>query len=185
MERPLPISIEPLTRSQKLAQRRLGLRQMLWPDLEVESLWNRKTAKGFATVPRTMPLIMVILDSLSVGKPVSHTYLDLWCRMFDECFVQLDKPAEMALAAGFTTSRGIYLWAERLDRLEELKFIRLAPSASNSRGFAVMLNPYPRIKALHDKGEIRDGLYNSLLAHANAVGATDLEFLNRNFLGSP
>jgi hypothetical protein len=53
-------------------------------------LWSRKSAKGFGTVPRTLPLIMQITDRLNVGKPVSsvyglaqHALLELWKRRHD------------------------------------------------------------------------------------------------------
>ena len=31
-----------------------------------------------------MPLILSMMDDLSKGQPVSSTYLELWCRTFDE-----------------------------------------------------------------------------------------------------
>ena len=46
------------------------------------------------------------MDRLNVGKPVSSTYLDLFCRCYDESFVRLDKVHEMAFSAGFITKRG-------------------------------------------------------------------------------
>lgn len=123
-----------------------------------------------------MPVILVIMDSLSVGKPISTTYLDLWCRAFDESFVRLDKPHEMAFAAGFTTSRGPHIWAERLDILKTLGFIELAAGAQGPRGFALIYNPYHVIKRLNkEPGRLKDGMYNALLSAANAVGATDLD----------
>src|SRR5262249_3715994 len=79
-----------------IGQKQLALRNKLWPSIKDDKLWLRKTKTGFTTVPRTMPLIMEIMDAMSKGKPVSTTYLELWCRAFDECFVTLNKPREMA-----------------------------------------------------------------------------------------
>lgn len=70
------------------------------------------------------------------------TYLDLWSRAFDEGYVKLDKPHEMALASGFTTARGPSIWATRLDLLHDLGFIALAPGAQGKRAFALIFNPY-------------------------------------------
>jgi hypothetical protein len=170
---PQPVVI--LSRGQKLAQGRLSMRQELWPNVTPDQVWSRKRSTGFATIPRPMPVILVIMDSLSVGKPVSTTYLDLWCRAFDESFVRLDKPHEMAFAAGFTTSRGPHVWAERMDILRKLGFIELAPGAQGPRGFALIYNPYHVIRALKDAGRINAGMYNALLSAANGVGATDLQ----------
>lgn len=121
-----------------------------------------------------MPLIMVIIDSLSVGKPPSTTYLDLWCRAYDESFVRLDKPQEMAFAAGFTTPRGTHIWSERLDTLKRLGFIDLAPGAQGKRSFALIYNPYMVVKTLKKGGKVSSALHNALLSAANAIGATDL-----------
>jgi hypothetical protein len=172
---PKPIPTSAIPRSQKLAQGRLSLRQVLWPEATSDKLWNRKSSTGFATIPRPLPVILVIMDTLSVGKPISSTYLDLWCRAFDESFVRLDKPQEMAFAAGFTTARGPHVWAERLDILKKLGFIELAPGAQGARGFALIYNPYRIIKLLRNKGRVSDAMYNTLLSAANAVGATDLD----------
>ena len=73
----------------KIVQRQLDLRARLWPGLNDNCIWQRKKHDGFTTIPRTMPLMMSIMDDLSEGQPVSSTYLELWCRAIDECFVTL------------------------------------------------------------------------------------------------
>jgi len=165
----------PSSRSQKYSQKRQLLREELWPGLNPDLLWHRKKAMGFSTIPRPMPLMLVIMDSLSVGRPVSTTFLDLWCRSYDEGFCRLDRPHEMAFAAGFITSRGPHIWAERLDILAKLGFIKLAPGAQGPRSFALIYNPYHVIKALKLEGKVSLALYNALFSAADAVGATDLD----------
>ena len=45
---------------------------------------------GFASVPHSMPLLMNIMDDLSgKGFPVGQVCFDMWCRLFDECFLVL------------------------------------------------------------------------------------------------
>lgn len=163
-----------LSKADKLAQSRLLLRAQIWPDLDPSLLWSRKKAKGFATVPRPLPLMLVILDQFSKGKPPSSVYLDLWCRMFDEGFVRLDRPHEMALSSGFLTPRGPYLWAERLDILDRLGFIRLAPGPQGSRSFALVLNPYRVLHRLFSEGKVQPRLFNALASQADLIGAEDL-----------
>src|SRR5271166_3941141 len=63
-----------ISRAERLENSRLSLRNHLWPHVTPDRLWSRKSAKGFATVPRTLPLIMQIMDRLNVGKPVSSVY---------------------------------------------------------------------------------------------------------------
>jgi hypothetical protein len=123
---------------------------------------------------------MVIADYLTSGTPVSSTYLELWSRVYDEGFVKLDKPDEMALAAGFTTQRRRHIWTQRLDLLRKLGFIALAPGAQGDRSFALLFNPYQVVRKLRPK--IPKAFYNALAAQANAVGAYDL---NENLVAAP
>jgi hypothetical protein len=162
--------IQPPTRTAKMAAQRLALRLQLWPDVSESELWDRKREKGFVVIPRTLPLIMQIQDSLTKNTPVSLTYLDLWSRVFDEGFVKLDKPAEQALAAGFGTNRGPSIWASRLDLLQKEEFIRLAPGPQGPRSFALILNPYLVIQRRRE--DIDNRLYNTLMAQALAIGST-------------
>src|SRR5688500_1999937 len=84
-----------------IAEKQLQLRNSLWPNLRPEEMWGGKDIKGWTPVPRTMPLIMEIMDRMSKAKPVSHVYLDLWCRAFEENFVVLNKQQEMAVHSGY------------------------------------------------------------------------------------
>lgn len=165
----IQVPTTPLSRTAKMTAQRLALRSQLWPTVTESQVWNRKKEAGFVTIPRTLPLIMQIQDSLTKNTPVSGTYLDLWCRTFDEGFVRLDKPHEQALASGFTTARGPGIWATRLDLLEKLGFIALAPGAQGPRSFALIFNPYLVIR--NKRADIDARLYNALMAQAMAIGA--------------
>jgi hypothetical protein len=164
---------QPISRTAKLAAARLSTRMELFPGVTESQLWNRKRENGFATVPRTLPLICLIADSLTKKTPVSGTYLDLWCRVYDEGFVKLDKPQEMALGSGFTTARGPSIWATRLDLLQQHGFIKLAPGAFGNRSYALVFNPYWVIR--NKREVIEPKLYNALMAQAMAIGAQFVE----------
>jgi len=77
------------------AQRRELKRNTLWADAE-KNVWNRKTEKGYCTIPRTLPLIMTLIDYLSPKERgrASRVYHELWCRAYDEGFVELADEAE-------------------------------------------------------------------------------------------
>lgn len=77
-----------------------------------------------------MPLMLSIMDDLSEGQPVSSTYLELWCRAFDECFVTLSKTREMAFHAGFTGQRGERTWRSRMKILADRSFIDIKEGPS-------------------------------------------------------
>ena len=105
-----------------ITKKQLGLRDLHWPGKEAW-LWNRKAQKGFATIPKTMPLILKIMDEITKGAPISSTYLTLWCHTWDNSFVVLNKHGDMANASGFGGQRGEHTWATRMKKLQELEFI--------------------------------------------------------------
>ena len=156
----------------KIQQRQLELRARLWPELDMSRLWNRLTHDGFSTIPSTMPLMMSIMDDLSKGRPVSSTYLDLWTRAYDEGFVTLAKPREMAFHAGFSTQRAERTWRQKLDILAELGFIDLKSGPSGPASYALLWNPYLVIKGHHERKTpgLREDKFNALVARALEIG---------------
>ncbi|MDB6119701.1 MAG: hypothetical protein JWO08_3482 [Verrucomicrobiaceae bacterium] len=166
-----------MSQKSKIADQKLALRAQLWPDITAEHLWERTKSTGFTTLPRTMPLLATIMDSLSKNKPVSAVYLDLWCRAFDECFVTLNKQPEMAFHAGFTGQRAVQTWSERIKILHKWGFINVVAGPSGPLSFAVILNPYKIIKRLSkDKpSPIRQDLLNALHQRVIEIGAEDFK----------
>lgn len=166
----------PELRKKIIRSRQVALRAKLWPEIKEEDLWNRKKKSGFTTVPRTMPIFMRILDSMSNGKPLSDVYLDLWCRAFDEHMLALNRKEEMAFACGFTGQRGVQTWTTRIDILAKLGFVLLAEGPNGPRSYILIINPYPVVKRHKTKKTpgITDALYNALLARASEIGADDI-----------
>lgn len=69
----------PTPRQLVLRERNRQLRGQLFPDVTDDQLWERRSKKGFATIPRCLPILMALMDELSKPKPVSAAYLSLWC----------------------------------------------------------------------------------------------------------
>src|SRR5260221_11585694 len=65
------------SRNANITAEYVALRSKLWPEIKEEDLWPRTNQKGFTIMPRTMPLILQIMDAMAKGKPVSRAYLDL------------------------------------------------------------------------------------------------------------
>ena len=145
-------------RKKKLEEKKLKLRATLWPDISDDDLWNRKTSDGWLTLPRIFPLLLRIMDTLAdKGKPVSPTYLDLWCRTYDDSFVVASKPQEMAFYAGFTGQRAQHTWTARIRQIVDLGFIRVASGASGSVHYILILNPFHAIKQHIADGNVNPG----------------------------
>ena len=124
-----------------IAKKQLALRNLHWPEA-APSLWHRTANKGFATIPKTMPMILKIMDEMTKGAPVSSTYLTLWCSTWDNSFVVLNKHGDMANAAGFGGQRGEHTWATRMKKLKELHFIDIKPGKSGPMSNAIIWNPH-------------------------------------------
>ena len=158
-----------------IANKSLAQRQLLWPGAD-PYLWHRTANKGFATIPKTMPIILQILDDLGDGKRLSPTYLGLWCSTWDNSMVNISKSGEMAHAAGFTGERAAYTWTARIKRLQELQFIDVKPGRSGPISHVLIWNPHRIIRYHH--GRKTPGLveanFNSLLERAFEVGANDM-----------
>jgi hypothetical protein len=159
-----------------ILKRQLEVRKKLWPQISDEMTWNRLARDGFVTMPRAMPLIMRIMDYLAgKGSPVSLVYLDLWCRTFDEAFLQLTKTEEMATYAGFSGQRAVRTWRERLTKLQELGFIDIKHGLTEHVQFALLLNPYHVIAKAYAAGEVPVEMWNALVVRAAEIRADDLE----------
>ena len=96
-----------LTTSRKataIAKKQAAIRDHHWPCAE-DYLWDRRAHRGFATIPKTMPMILKIMDEMTKGTPVSSTYLSLWCSTWDNSFVNLNYQRELAVNSGFSGQR--------------------------------------------------------------------------------
>lgn len=168
-------------RKMKIDKRQRELRAKLWPEITEDDLWVRKTedgdyTPGFATVPRTMPLMLAIMDDMAKNKPVSSTYLELFCRSSDDCVINLSKPREMSFHAGFTGQRAERTWKERMKMLNEMGFIKIQSGASGPMSYALIINPYKVIqKSYGTHPGVTADKYNALMARAIEIGAKDLD----------
>lgn len=159
------------------ASKRMALRHNFWPDVTPSSLWLRKERTGFSTVPRTMPLIGRIMDQLSgKGFPLYSTYLCLWCRVYDEAFVEVRNDRELAFEAGFSGTRGEVTWRTRMRKLQDLGFIDIKSGLASDFQYVLILNPILVIaQTYRTRGLVEDTAYAALMARLIEVGADDLD----------
>ena len=162
-------------RRSKIADQMLAMRNTLWPNLDEASLWNWKTSHGWLEVPRPMPLLLRIMDNLSKGKPVSSTYLDLWCRTYRDSFVVVNKSREMAFFAGFTGERAEHTWARRMRILQKLGFIDIKDGSYGPISNVLIRNPYIVVKQHYEKGHVDTRSFNALAQRMIEIRAGDLE----------
>jgi|SRR5579872_1048169 len=154
------------------ALKREALRDQVWPGSSTE-VWNRKTEKGFTTIPRTLGLIMTLIEELverKKGHDVSRVYFELWCRSFDEGFIDNLDEESSAFAAGFTTERSLRSWRERVDTLVELGFVRVAPRGNKAQGYVLLEDPHKVVKALQARNRIRAEWWGAYIKRCSEIG---------------
>jgi hypothetical protein len=156
------------------AARRRAVRQRLWPEVADGELWLRTRSVGFTTIPRTLPLINKILDrSAGKGMPVASTYLALWCRVFDEAFVEIRSQKDLAFESGFGGPRAEATWKARMKILAELGIISAKAGVRGEYQYVLMYNPLQVISRLY-KEKMDDFDYLSLMDRMGQVGAEDI-----------
>ena len=159
----------------KAANKRLQLRETLWPGIETQ-LWHRTKEDGWSTIPRTLPLIMTLIDLLKPGWDASRVYLELWCRQFDDSFVQIDDEEGLAYSCGYLTApRNIRSLRERLNLLQDRGFIEIKPNGSRRYGYVLLLHPHKvakKIRENHSSPEIRDKWWGAFTRRAIEIGSS-------------
>lgn len=159
----------------KVARQKLALRESLWPSLDVDKLWDRSKVDGWLSVPRSLPLLMKIMDDLSKGKPVSSVYFDLWCRTYDDSFVIANKTREMAFFSGYTGERAERTWMSRMRILHDLGFIDIQEGPNGPISYVLVYNPYQVVKKHFDDKKINAASFNALKQRMIEIGAHDLD----------
>ncbi len=158
-------------RQSKMQTKTLKLRGEFWSEVTEDDLWHRKRQTGWITIPRTMPIIVNIIDSLTKNASAGNTYFSLWCRSFDEQVIEIQNPSDLASESGFSGERAVYTWRQRMKSLKSLGFID-THAGSHDYQFILLLNPHKVIKRM--KGEIPQNLYNQLFSRALDIGARDM-----------
>lgn len=153
-----------------------------------DRIWDRTKHHGFATVPKTMPLLMRALDELSKGKPLGQTYFALFCATWDNGFVRLGRSSDLPYASGFTGPRGMRGWQERMKLLESFGFVEIRASGDQKFGLAFLPNPNIILLNLWEKkmtqgkgpfepeglAGLQEATMSAFLERAIDVGANDV-----------
>jgi len=151
-------------------QKRVNLREQIFPGCAGE-LWNRKQVNGFTTIPRTLNLIMTLIDQLTdrkKGHDLSRTYFELWCRAYDDYFIEVSDADAFAFAAGYVTR--VRSWEERISVLAELGFVKVAPNGNKKQGYILLVDPHRVVKQLKADGKITAEWWGAYTKRASDIG---------------
>lgn len=162
--------VKPTTKSRTPAAKRKAVRERIFGDEANYKLWNRQKDNGYVHLPRVLPLVVNILDSVSKGKPLGSTYLALWFRTFDEMLVDTTDESTIAYESGFHSERRITSWQGRIALLESFGFIKTQKIGTRYQ-YVLLLHPVKAVEALNDKDLIQKEMYDLFMHRAYTVGA--------------
>jgi hypothetical protein len=155
-----------------MAERAEQQMQLLFSDIHTAWIWKRKINHGYTTIPRTMPLVMQVIDNLTKGSPAGHTLLCLWMRAPDHPMLVIENPSTFAAEAGFVGQRAVDTWRKRMKHLAELQFIRAKKGPSGDYHYVLLLNPNAIVALLNRQQKVQTELYGRFITRVDEVGAT-------------
>lgn len=170
---PTPAPEQPKKKRKKLkpSERRVKLRDKLWPGAE-KQIWHRKDNDGYITVPKLLSLVCALLKQIADNDP-TRVYLDLWCRTFDEGIIENIDEDEAAFSSGYVGTRAKRTWTDHMHQLEKLGFVRIAAHGNSAIGHVLILNPLFVVDGLRrkPKSKVSDEWWNAYIARASVIGA--------------
>jgi hypothetical protein len=154
------------------------IRTLYWPDVKAEDLWLLHDGKrgGFAQVPRTLSIMMTIINDIIKRKegkamPAGKTYLVLWLHVFGEAIVRIDSEEDAAFEAGYGGERNVSTFRTHMKMLKELGFIDFREGPKGPMQYVLMLNPYKVMKKLQADGLVPLKQFVALLERASVIGS--------------
>ncbi len=156
----------------KLHERRADMRDELWPG-SADEVWWRKTNDGFTTIPRILPLMTVLLRHLTKNERGDSTsvYMELWARAYDEGYLQINNQLDDVYASGYTGSRALRTWQERMRLLEDHGFIKIKPNGAQEFGHVLLINPLLVAARVKNDGRTPDEWWAAFRSRVDEIGA--------------
>jgi hypothetical protein len=169
---------ETLKAHSKAKQAAIDIRKVHWPEVQDEDLWllgDRKRG-GFAQVPRTLSLVMNIINDITKRKygksvPAGKTYLVLWLHHFSEGLVKIASEADAAYEAGYDGQRNITTFRAHMKILQEIGFIDFRSGPRGPMHYVLMYSPYKVLKKLHVDKLVSAKQYAALTERVNDIGS--------------
>ena len=172
-------------KGEKAKQTSIDLRKVHWPDVKNEDIWllsNENKRSGFAQVPRTLSMVINIINDIAKRKygkamPAGKTYFALWLHHWGEGLVRIASEQQIAYEAGYGGQRNVSTFRQHMEVLKEIGFIDFRKGVKGPMHYVLLLNPYNVMKRLRDQkdntGEklVSDEQYAALVERVNDIGS--------------
>lgn len=160
----------------KADSRREAQRKLLFQDTPTTALWTSSN-QGWCLTPRTMPLVLHAIRALSKGSSAAETYFALWSNCISESIVEMTNRHNLISAAGYSGHTSERTWKERMKKLEELGFIKIASGKHGDISSVLILNPHLVLKRHKEQKTpgFDDQIYNCILELMAEYGMRDFD----------
>lgn len=160
-------------------KKRQDIKNNTWPK-DIAWNWTEYKESGWFAVPRTLPLIVQIIDSPKISGKVkpSNVYLELLSRNLGDGIVELTSEQEHAYNSGHTKKRAVRTWKEKMQLLVNHEFIKTKRLGIQEYKYAIIIHPTVVIHSLYEKQLIDPTLweiFQSRQADVKAIPFQDLE----------
>ena len=120
-----------------------------WPD---DIAWTGEPPEmGWFRAPRTLPLIMKFLSEKKVSGNTGRSILTFLARHRDSGIVEMATDSDHSYSAGYTGSRSVRTWQERMKLLEKLGFIKSRKVGNQQYKFVLLVHPTIAIINLRER----------------------------------
>ena len=117
-----------------------------------------------------MTVLLRQLTRSAGGDPTS-VYMELWARVYDEGYLQISNPMDNIYASGYSRSRAVRTWQERMRLLEDHGFVRIKPNGAQEFGHILLVNPLLVAARLKSDGRVPDEWWAAFLSRVDEIGA--------------
>jgi hypothetical protein len=151
------------------------IREEFWPQVDV---WTGgEQDKGWFKVPRTLPLILALIQSKEVTGNADPTrvYLELLSRQFGEGVVEIQNESEHAYAAGYTSSRAERTWQDHMRCLEKLGFIKIKGIGKHAFKYVALVHPVSALEELRKKNLVPEDWWDAFRDRRTQTGELSYE----------
>ena len=135
-------------------ERRAQLKRRYWLK---DSAWDGM-ANGWFKAPRTLPLILALLSDkrLTDGRDVSRVFLELMSRHMDGGVIEIGNEGDHAYASGYSGTRAVRTWHERMQLLEKLGLIKSKQVGNQRYRLVLLVDPFVAVANLRKRDQVSD-----------------------------
>ncbi len=97
--------------------------------------------------------------------------MSFWCKDWGQGIISIQDEQECAFAAGYSGTRAVRTWKERMFKLVELGFILARQEGNREYGQVLLLNPITVCAKLNGEGKVADEWWTSFVRRAGEIKA--------------